>query len=61
MKLKFEAKNVSNNEVDTRLGIEIQIKDVNDNVPKLDQDYEVSVDESMKQGLLWWWYGTVIS
>lgn len=52
MKLTFEAKNVSNNEVDTRLGIEIQIKDVNDNVPTLDQDYKVSLDESIQQGLL---------
>ncbi|XP_062397734.1 cadherin-like protein 26 isoform X2 [Sardina pilchardus] len=50
LKLKFEAQNVSNGAVDTRLGIEIQIQDVNDNVPKLDKDYEIRLDESTQQG-----------
>ncbi|XP_076133441.1 cadherin-like protein 26 isoform X2 [Alosa pseudoharengus] len=50
LKLNFEAKNVSNGEVDTRLGIEIQIKDVNDNTPQLEGDYKISLDESTKQG-----------
>ncbi|XP_041952833.1 cadherin-like protein 26 isoform X1 [Alosa sapidissima] len=50
LKLNFEAKNVSNGEVDTRLGIEIQIKDVNDNAPQLEGEYKISLDESAKQG-----------
>lgn len=51
MKLHFEAKNQSTGLVDTRLGMEIKIKDVNDNAPKFDHNYEVSLDESAKQGL----------
>ncbi|XP_058619518.1 cadherin-like protein 26 isoform X3 [Onychostoma macrolepis] len=47
----FEARNQSNNEVDTRLGLEIKILDINDHAPKFQKSvYEVSVDESHDQG-----------
>ncbi|XP_016098104.1 cadherin-like protein 26 isoform X2 [Sinocyclocheilus grahami] len=49
--LTFEARNQSNNEVDTRLGLEIKILDVNDHAPKFQMSvYEVTVDESHDQG-----------
>ncbi|XDV45491.1 hypothetical protein PO909_013581 [Leuciscus waleckii] len=51
LKLTFEAKDKSNNEVETRLGIHIQILDINDHAPKFQQSvYEVTVDESHSQG-----------
>uniref|UniRef100_A0A9J8CCC9 Cadherin 26, tandem duplicate 2 n=1 Tax=Cyprinus carpio carpio TaxID=630221 RepID=A0A9J8CCC9_CYPCA len=49
--LAFEARNQYNKEVDTRLGVEIKILDVNDNAPKFQKSvYEVTVDESHDQG-----------
>lgn len=51
LKLRFEAVNRSNNEVDTRLGVEIKILDINDNPPIFQQsNYEVTVEESHDQG-----------
>ncbi|KAJ8258921.1 hypothetical protein COCON_G00179330 [Conger conger] len=51
LKLKFEARNVSNQQLDTRLGVEITIKDVNDQAPTFrEQLYEISIEESMHQG-----------
>ncbi|XP_016418702.1 B-cadherin-like [Sinocyclocheilus rhinocerous] len=48
--LKFEAINKSNNEVDTRLGLEIKILDINDHAPTFQKSvYEVTVDESHAQ------------
>ncbi|XP_016331303.1 cadherin-like protein 26 [Sinocyclocheilus anshuiensis] len=50
LRLKFEAINKSNNEVDTRLGLEIKILDINDHAPKFQKSvYEVTVDESHAQ------------
>ncbi|XP_028667635.2 cadherin-like protein 26 [Erpetoichthys calabaricus] len=49
--LTFEARNTSNNKVDTRLGVEIKILDINDNAPEfLQKVYKVSLKESDKQG-----------
>ncbi|XP_030623657.1 cadherin-like protein 26 [Chanos chanos] len=51
LRLRFEAVNVSNNEVDTRLGVEIKIRDINDHTPKFQQQvYERAVEESISQG-----------
>ncbi|XP_056589457.1 cadherin-13-like [Triplophysa dalaica] len=51
LNLYFEAINQSNNVVDTRLGIEIKILDINDNPPIFQQsNYDVTVDESHPQG-----------
>ncbi|XP_035243698.1 cadherin-like protein 26 isoform X1 [Anguilla anguilla] len=51
LKLKFEARNVSNEKLDTRLGVEISILDVNDQAPTFQkQVYEVTIDESQQQG-----------
>ncbi|XP_067228421.1 cadherin-like protein 26 [Chanodichthys erythropterus] len=51
LNLKFEAINESNNEVDTRLGVEIKILDINDHAPKFQRSvYEVTVNESLDQG-----------
>ncbi|KAL2103635.1 hypothetical protein ACEWY4_000503 [Coilia grayii] len=49
LKLHFEARNVTG-EVDTRLGMEINILDINDNVPMLDRNYNIRVEESTRQG-----------
>ncbi|KAJ8391896.1 hypothetical protein AAFF_G00083670 [Aldrovandia affinis] len=50
LKLKFEARNVSNQQVDTRLGVEITILDINDHPPKFQMDvYETSIEESKNQ------------
>ncbi|XP_043080824.1 cadherin-like protein 26 isoform X2 [Puntigrus tetrazona] len=50
--LKFEARNQSNYEVVTKLGLQIQILDINDHAPEFQPSsvYEVSVDESLAQG-----------
>ncbi|XP_029361392.1 B-cadherin-like [Echeneis naucrates] len=51
IKLVFLALDKYSHEIDTRLGIEIQIIDANDNAPKFDYDvYEVTVKESTLQG-----------
>ncbi|KAK7131874.1 hypothetical protein R3I93_018440 [Phoxinus phoxinus] len=51
VKSTFEARNSSNNEVDTRLGVHIQILDINDHAPEFQPSvYEVTVDESLAQG-----------
>ncbi|XP_026884679.2 cadherin-like protein 26 [Electrophorus electricus] len=51
LRLTFEARNVSNKEVDTRLGVEVKILDVNDNSPVFQQSvYEVNLHESAVQG-----------
>ncbi|KAI1890861.1 hypothetical protein AGOR_G00157960 [Albula goreensis] len=51
LKLTFEARNMSNQEVDTRLGVEITILDINDHPPKFQRNvYETDVEESKEQG-----------
>ncbi|XP_067302920.1 cadherin-like protein 26 [Pseudorasbora parva] len=51
LNLTFEAVNNSNNAVDTRLGVEINILDINDNAPSFQKSvYEVTVDEAHAQG-----------
>ncbi|XP_077060725.1 cadherin-like protein 26 [Siphateles boraxobius] len=51
IKSTFEARDHINNEVDTKLGVHIQILDINDHAPKFQQSvYEVTVDESHSQG-----------
>lgn len=51
MQLKFEAKNVSNDKVDTRLGVEVKVQDVNDHAPVFKPlNYEKSINESEPQG-----------
>ncbi|KAI7794589.1 cadherin-like protein 26 [Triplophysa rosa] len=51
LKLRFEAVNRSNNAVDTRLGVEIKILDINDNPPIFQQlNYDITVEESHAQG-----------
>ncbi|KAI1892809.1 hypothetical protein AGOR_G00137340 [Albula goreensis] len=51
LKLVFEAKNMSNLMLDTKLGVEISITDVNDQVPEFQRKvYETSLDESAEQG-----------
>ncbi|XP_073679437.1 cadherin-like protein 26 [Garra rufa] len=51
IRLTFEARNLSNNAVDTRLGLEIKILDINDNAPEFQKSvYEQTVDESHPQG-----------
>ncbi|KAI4873636.1 hypothetical protein NFI96_031468, partial [Prochilodus magdalenae] len=51
LNLVFEATNVSNNQVDTRLGVEIKILDINDHPPVFNKQlYEVTLDESAAQG-----------
>ncbi|XP_056126664.1 cadherin-like protein 26 isoform X2 [Rhinichthys klamathensis goyatoka] len=51
LKATFEAKTKSNNEVDARLGVHIQILDINDHAPKFQQSvYQVTVNESHAQG-----------
>lgn len=49
--LTFEAMILETRLVDTRLGVEVQIKDANDNPPTFNpQTVEVSILESTKQG-----------
>ncbi|KAI7794588.1 putative cadherin-like protein 26, partial [Triplophysa rosa] len=51
LSLYFEAINKSNNAVDTRLGVEIKVLDINDNPPIFQQsNYDVTVEESHPQG-----------
>lgn len=51
MQLKFEAKNVSNDKVDMRLGVEVKIQDINDHAPVFKPlNYEKSISESEPQG-----------
>ncbi|XP_040015002.1 cadherin-like protein 26 [Xiphias gladius] len=50
LKLKFEARKTGSS-IDTRLGIEIFIRDINDNPPRFQRDlYEISIDEQNTQG-----------
>jgi len=47
----FEAGDNSTTEVETRLGVHIQILDINDHAPKFQQTvYQVTVNESEPQG-----------
>ncbi|XP_037630749.1 cadherin-like protein 26 [Sebastes umbrosus] len=50
LKLRFEAKKTDLS-LDTKLGVEISILDINDNPPRFQRDlYEISVDEGTTQG-----------
>ncbi|XP_028302574.1 cadherin-like protein 26 isoform X2 [Gouania willdenowi] len=50
LKLKFEAKKIDQSS-DTKIGVEIQIRDINDNPPRFEMDvYEVSVKGETTQG-----------
>ncbi|MEQ2235228.1 hypothetical protein ILYODFUR_000259 [Ilyodon furcidens] len=51
LKLSFEAKKTHDLSIDTRLGVEILIRDINDNPPLFEKPlYEVTVDEDLSQG-----------
>ncbi|XP_021171886.2 cadherin-like protein 26 [Fundulus heteroclitus] len=51
LKLSFEAKKTENFLIDTRLGVEILVNDINDNPPLFERPlYEVTVEEDRKQG-----------
>ncbi|KAL6483228.1 hypothetical protein MHYP_G00081000 [Metynnis hypsauchen] len=53
LKLTFEATNVSNNKVNTRLGVEVKILDINDHAPVFSPPHhQATVDESSAQGLV---------
>ncbi|KAF5906423.1 cadherin-like protein 26, partial [Clarias magur] len=53
LRLKFEAMNVSNNKVDTRLGVEVKVQDINDHAPVFKPpNYETRINESEPQGKL---------
>lgn len=53
LQLTFEAINKDNNIVDTRLGVEVKIKDANDNPPIFAKEMvEISIMESTEQGKL---------
>ncbi|XP_046896897.1 cadherin-like protein 26 isoform X2 [Hypomesus transpacificus] len=46
----FEAKNLQNNVVDTRLGVEVEVMDINDNAPRFEKEtYTVNLKESASQ------------
>ncbi|XP_041837178.1 cadherin-like protein 26 [Melanotaenia boesemani] len=50
LKLRFEAKKTDLS-TDTKLGIEISIRDINDNPPRFERDlYEITVNEDKTQG-----------
>ncbi|KAL1021484.1 hypothetical protein UPYG_G00013870 [Umbra pygmaea] len=50
LKLTFEARDVSNNIVDTRLGVEVEILDINDNPPVFQNNtYNINLKESASQ------------
>ncbi|XP_078144473.1 cadherin-like protein 26 [Centroberyx gerrardi] len=51
LKLTFEAYDTNRNVIDTRLGVEVQILDVNDHPPVFErQTYEINLKESTSQG-----------
>ncbi|XP_020362836.1 cadherin-like protein 26 [Oncorhynchus kisutch] len=51
LKLTFEARDTSNNAVDTRLGVEVVILDINDNPPVFQRNtYTIKLNESTSQG-----------
>ncbi|XP_071401045.1 cadherin-2-like isoform X2 [Centroberyx affinis] len=51
LELTFEAHDTNKNVVDTRLGVEVQILDINDNPPIFErQTYEIDLKESTSQG-----------
>lgn len=51
LKLAFVARNSSDQEIDTKLGVEITILDVNDNPPQFQRDvYETTITEAAMQG-----------
>ncbi|XP_027014954.2 cadherin-like protein 26 [Tachysurus fulvidraco] len=53
LRLKFEAKNVSNDKVDTRLGVEVKVQDINDHAPVFKPpSYKKDINESETQGKL---------
>ncbi|XP_041702612.1 cadherin-13 [Coregonus clupeaformis] len=51
LKLTFEARDATNNVVDTRLGVEIEILDINDNPPVFENNLHIiNLNESASQG-----------
>ncbi|XP_021471254.1 cadherin-13 [Oncorhynchus mykiss] len=51
LKLTFEARDTSNNALDTRLGVEVEILDINDNPPVFQSNtYTINLKESTSQG-----------
>lgn len=51
LQLKFEAKNASNDKVDTRLGVEVKVQDINDHAPLFKpRNYATALNESVPQG-----------
>ncbi|XP_064779468.1 cadherin-like protein 26 isoform X3 [Oncorhynchus masou masou] len=49
--LTFEARDASNNALDTRLGVEVEILDINDNPPVFQRNtYTINLKESTSQG-----------
>ncbi|XP_023181434.1 cadherin-like protein 26 [Xiphophorus maculatus] len=51
LKLSFAAKKPEDHSIDTQLGVEIAIRDINDNPPLFEEPlYEVTVDEALSQG-----------
>ncbi|XP_062315228.1 cadherin-like protein 26 isoform X1 [Osmerus eperlanus] len=50
LKLTFEARKIQNNVVDTRLGVEVKVMDINDNAPRFEKEtYTVNLKESASQ------------
>lgn len=50
-KLTFQARNKSNLAIDTQLGMEVNILDINDNPPIFQRKvYDVTINEAAKQG-----------
>ncbi|XP_052424943.1 cadherin-like protein 26 isoform X3 [Carassius gibelio] len=51
LKLMFQARNKSNLAIDTQLGMEVNILDINDNPPEFKREvYDVTINEAAKQG-----------
>uniref|UniRef100_A0A674A8Z2 Cadherin 26, tandem duplicate 2 n=1 Tax=Salmo trutta TaxID=8032 RepID=A0A674A8Z2_SALTR len=51
LKLTFEARDISNNALDTRLGVEVEILDINDNPPVFQRNtFTINLKESTSQG-----------